>query len=41
MYDNSKGPTPKLVASGEGNATTLIVDWQTWERIERGYWHED
>jgi predicted ABC-type ATPase len=37
MYDNSGGPPPKSIAGGEGEATTLVADPQTWERIRRGY----
>ncbi|MCX5673222.1 MAG: AAA family ATPase [Planctomycetota bacterium] len=37
MYDNSGGPPPRLIAGGQGEATTLVADRQTWQRIRRGY----
>ena len=35
MYDNSRGPSPKLIASGSGSTTVAVLDRVTWARIRR------
>jgi predicted ABC-type ATPase len=35
MYDNSRGPSANLIASGSGSTTVAVLDRVTWEHIRR------
>ena len=36
MYDNSIGRIPRLIARGQGRASTVVVNHETWSRLQRG-----
>jgi len=36
MYDNSRGPSPRLIAAGKGATTSRVVDRRIWDQIRRG-----
>jgi predicted ABC-type ATPase len=39
LYDNSRGPSVELIASGVGSETTVVRDQALWVRIRRGVGH--
>lgn len=40
MYDNSSGPDPRLIATGQGPAVIRVLDARVWTRIIEGHEHE-
>ena len=37
VYDNSRGPSPRLIAMGAGMSTTRVMDRRQWNLIRRGF----
>lgn len=37
MYDNSRGPSPRLIAAGRGATTSKVVNRRIWDEIRRGF----
>ena len=41
FFDNSQDSGPRLVAAGGGGITTLVIDLESWNQINRRHAHDD